>query len=385
MSKKQILKRIGFAIFCMAVGIFLYSRRHMERSWTEQKMSEEAQSSGVEFPARFEKTVEKGLKFDVEVDAGNVPKGGIYQAAMVRRAGVEKERIYDSFFQEGEELSEAVYENYRDSERMEQPVTVYENEDVYLSVSDYEFSLFRDSMSYILNSFYLDEGTDEYNAALYSETSDLKFMDREEAWKNVAKMMEDIGFSMKEAAVRVVYSLDRETLEREETCTDINGREAEEEKNPNWSSNDEGYYYYITQQWQGIPLYCYNKLNEDRRTDTPLTVYQAGDGFRQVRLSRWFEFEAQEEKVQLADFNRIMDTVEKKYSGTLKTNPVTVVKATLYFFPVKTETENLYSLEPIWVCTLEEEHVDLGDDSYTSCFYMPVHAVTGMEAVFLEN
>ena len=132
---------------------------------------------------------------------------------------------------------------------------------------------------------------------------------------------------------------------------------------PGWSEEDEGYHYYITQSWEGIPIYNGAYVNQDEKTEAPMEIYQTREGIRYARMDRWFQIEPGDKSFRLAAFEDVMDTLEivleKRCSAEREGNPLTVEKAALYLFAVETDVEGLYDLEPVWVCTLAEERADL--------------------------
>ncbi|MDO4261873.1 MAG: hypothetical protein Q4C82_07325 [Eubacteriales bacterium] len=325
------------------------------------------------------------LRFDVQVDAGGFSGEEAFQTVKASLSSVDAEAVYDCFIGENGTADPDVYDNYSDPEGNQTPITVYEGADFSLAVSAKDFSWSNSVMNYVLNSFYPDGSTEEYNAEQYSMEDDLAFLDRKAAWEQVKETMETLGLDMDGAVSRVTYSLDVETLAQEERCIDVYGNVAEEEKNPSWSEKDEGYYYFITQSWEGIPFYDETYLNQDELTNAPMEVYQTQEGIAQAYLRRWFQIEPQEQTEKLADFESIMDVLEEKYTGTLQTYPITVEQATLYLFAVNTGTEGVYTLEPVWVCTLVQEETAQGEEESRNRFCVPIHAVTAEEMFILEN
>lgn len=396
MQIKSVIKTVCFGVMCVAVGIFLYSRMHVEYSVETQKDKGKSAvetevikgnmgNDPVVFPEKFQKEVSELLIFDVEVDVSENfnPQG--FHVATATRSKVDTEKVYSYFIEENEDISSVVYENYIDFDGYETPITVYENENKYLNIAKFDFGYSKiPQMDYIYNSFYTDSSVEEYNEYLYSKEENLGFMDRKEAWNEVIKALEELGVDMSTAISNVTYSLDMETMAKEEKCFDVDGNEILAEKNPNWSESDEGYYYYITQSNQGIPLYASSKLETDEEYITPMKIFQTESGIQEVNLSRWFQIEEQEEVMEFTSFENVMLTIEEKYSGTIHTNPLTVESAKLYVFTIP-QDEEIYTLVPVWVCRIAEEHIEWGEDSYTSYIYMPINAITGEEMLVLEN
>lgn len=384
MNKTRFLKTSAFIIVCLAVGLFLYSRRHTEYSWNIKTNSAAGQTdTSTEFPAHYEKEVSSLFRFDVEVDAP--ANAQPYQAATAKLLALDAEAITASLGKDSALPEPVIYDSYRIYDGTAAPITVYDNSTLYLAISDNDFSFDYPFVSYIYNSFIPYTSVEEYNANLYSTEDDLDFDNRADAWEKVKHSMKELGIDLSEAAPRITYALDAETLQQEESCIDVDGNEVPEERNPAWSKDQEGYYYYISQYYRELPVYAWTSLNGDSIIDVPLTIYQTVHGLSMITLSHWFEIQPGEAAAPFAEFEDIMRVLEERYSGTLQTNPLTVTSARLYAFPMATRERGVYSLEPVWVCTLEEYYADLGEDAYTILHYVPIHAITAEELPALEN
>jgi len=395
MQKKRAIKAVCFGVVCVAVGIFLYSRMHVDYLTETQKhrskstagaesMEENKEKSPIVFPEKFQKEVSELLNFDVEVVVSEDFNPQNFHIATATRSPVDEETVCSYFIKKDENITSTVYENYMDFDGYKTPITIYENENKDIAIADYDFTYSTNpQMNYIHNSFYVG-CSDYYNAYRYSKEDSLGFMNRDAAWNAVITAMEKIGVDMSAAVSQVTYSLDMETMSKEEKCFDMDGNEILEEKNPSWSKEDEGYYYYITQSNQGLPLYTGVTLETDEETVAPLEIFQNESGIQFVNLMRWFDIEEQEEVLEFISFDNIMHTIEEKYSGTIYTNPLTVESAKLYTFTLPGKDEE-YTLVPVWVCRIAEKHVDWGEEVYTSYIYIPINAVTGEEMLVLEN
>ena len=195
--------------------------------------------------------------------------------------------------------------------------------------------------------------------------------------------MDLLGIELKDAIQKVTYSLDMETMASEEKCIDVNGNVVVAEMNPEWSKENEGYYYFIAQSNQGIPIYAREQFEGEALNNVNLKIFQTENGIVSMNFGGWYDIELGEEKLQFLPFDEIMNVIEKKYSGTIMTNPLTVKKATLYTFPMKT-SESAYVLVPVWACTIEEEFRDAEGGTYIQNIYMPINAITGEEMLKLE-
>lgn len=389
---KKFLKILGSVVVCVGVIVFLYGRMNMDYDQyemkKEQSMQQEQNDKNVsEFPKTYKKEVDKKLKFDVEVVcAQEIATKGVSKAtAMI--SSLNEQKMYKYFMGETSNVQKEINENYRGVDGKLGNVTSYIDENrCELWVADKEGAYAKQQIDYIHNSFSVDKNADEYNGNLYSKTSDLSFMGRTEAWNDLIESMKNIGIDLNNISKKEVYSLDVETLQKEEKNIDVEGNAVEEEKNPNWSKADEGYYYFLGQQFEGLPIYEEYRvgMGEEQIDTSPLIIYQTADGISYLYLSRWFSIQEQEEKYQLAPFEKIMDAIEEKYTGTVMTNPLKVEKATLYEYPVNVG-DNAYTLVPVWICSLAEELPDAEGNTYINYFQIPINAVTGEEMPELEE
>lgn len=389
MQMKRLIKVILVVSASVAVGIFLYSHMNVQYSLesgnenVSGKTDELKQSA--DFPKRFEKEVSDLLTFEADIIVSGDFRPDGFHAALATRKQMDTDRIYSYYMEESESVTSVVHENYMDHEDFKTPITVYEDQGKELSLAAYDFTFMKHpQMNYIQNSFYPSKTVDSYNADRYSTEEDLTFMDRTEAWNYVKKALEETGLDLSAAFLQVVYSLDVETMSQEELCIDVEGNKIDEEKNPGWSKEDEGYYYYITQNYQGVPFYPSKMLEADEETVAPLELFQSESGILFADLKRWFDIEETDELLQFTSIENVMMTIEEKYSGTIHTNPLTVKKAKLYVFPIQTDGDT-YSLVPVWVCTLTENFADLGEEAYDNNIYIPINAITGEEMLILEN
>ncbi|GHU41852.1 hypothetical protein FACS1894111_04810 [Clostridia bacterium] len=390
MNYKKTGKILGLLLLCVLVGIFLYQHTQVNTKQKEVANNQgEEQQETVNFPKTYKKEVSNLLKFDLDVV---VPEGfdsaNLYKASATLTS-LNQEESYQCFMGKSTNVNESKDKKGRDWTGEAENYSVYEDKAgnyLYLSQTNASYGKNPES-AYIINSFYPDKSTDQYNADQFSTISDLSFLNREQAWRNVESVLEKMGLDTSTVQKKTAYSLDWETLKKGEQCLDVNGNEVESEKNPNWSKANEGYYYYIGQQYQDLPMYDSLQVmgNLEEGIDTsPLRIFQGEQGIVSLWLDHWFSMQEQEEHFQLVPFEQIMAAVQDKYEGTVKTNPLLVKQAKLYEYPVKEETGD-YSLVPVWICSLEETLDDGEGGTYTHTIQMPISALTGEELSELEG
>lgn len=399
MNYKKTGKIIGIIAVCIIAVIFLYSRMHVSYNQygTEDEQKKEQgeqqteqgdnQEKIAEFPETYQKKVDDKLEFDVEVICreGIAAEGVSMATASIM--SLDQQKIYQYFMGESDNVKKEVIDNYKGIDGQISVLTSYTDDNgCELWTADKEGAYTKPLFDYIQNCFFIDKYSDNYNEELYSRTSDLSFMSREEAWENLKNNMKEMNLDVSGIREKAVYSLDVDTLQKEETCIDLDGNVVEKEMNPNWTKEDEGYYYFLTQEFEGLPVYEeYGVgMGEGQIDISPLVVYQTKDGICYYNISGCYTFQKQEGVYQLASFNTIMDTLEEKYTGTVNTNPLKVEKAVLYEYPIH-EEGNTYTLFPVWICTLAEQGINDDKESYISYFRIPINAVTGEEMPELEE
>lgn len=393
MDYKKLGKIAGIAAICIAAVIFLYGRMQVDYGQYEVKgkegtPQEGTQEKATEFPQKYQKKVDEKLKFDVEVvcEEGIAAKGLPKATASV--VSLNQQSIYEYFMGESSNVQKEIIDNYADIDGTAGVLTSYtDDKGSELWIADKEGVYGGALVDYIYNSFCVDKNADEYNAEKYSKTSDLPFMSRTRAWGDLKDSMQKVNIDLSNAREKAVYSLDAATLQKEESCIDVEGNLVEEEKKPDWSEADEGYYYFFGQQVEGVPLYEEYTVGRGEGIEletSPLKIYQTANGISYFNISRWFSIREQEERYKLASFEEIMNVLEEKYTGTVKTNSLTVKKAVLYECPINME-DNTYTLIPVWICSLAEEIPNMEGNTYISYFRIPINAITGEEMPELEE
>ena len=91
--------------------------------------------------------------------------------------------------------------------------------------------------------------------------------------------------------------------------------------------------------------------------------------------------EENSEKVVLAPFERIVESIEDKYKD-LDSNGLIVRKMKLMEFP-KRQKDGTYQMIPVWVCFMDVITSD--GERETLYLQMPINAITGEEEIAIEG
>lgn len=173
--------------------------------------------------------------------------------------------------------------------------------------------------------------------------------------------------------------------EQEKLVCQDGGMDASE-MNPAWDKSQEGYYFYMTQTFQGLPVYASTEVNRgiwENPADSPLQVYYNSHGLTGIFLSNYFKMEKSDERIQLASFDKIVETIEEKYSDIINTNKLTVKRMELLEFPLYKKDGN-YQMMPVWMCYLQVTDKN-GNNPETLYMQMPIFADTAKEAMEIEK
>ena len=392
---KKAVKFLGLFLLCAAVITFLYSRAHVEYSVQPEGQNgpvhpDDGEKAAADFPKVYQKKVSDMLNFDVKVV---VPEEGVASSipkATATLVDLDQEKLYEYFMGESSSVKTEDYEGNQDFGGNEYIVHVSEDaEGRYLALGDRIVTFMMDDpMVYIINTFMPYQLVDSYNGDKFSTSDDLAFQDREQAWEAVKDMIEGLGIDMSNAVPYVTYSLDLKTLKAEEKrMVEEFGCMEPEEQNPSWSREAEGYRYYIGQQYQGLPIYEYTKVDVNNPGEfwdgASMDVYQTEAGLMDFQIDRWLQIQEREGAYPLTGFETVMENLEEKYSGIIMTNPLTVEEARLCLFPVQTGKSE-FELTPVWICILAEELPDANGGTYIARMQIPMNAVTGEEMPELE-
>lgn len=123
-----------------------------------------------------------------------------------------------------------------------------------LYFSNNGFELFNDYAIHLDSCFHLAERDEAYNADKFSQTTDFKFMTREEALNTVIAKLEECGLPLGDYTY-TCYCLDYKTLQKYEYVMDPYGNADKSRYKDNWSEDDNCYYFCIRQAFNDIPEY----------------------------------------------------------------------------------------------------------------------------------
>lgn len=392
-------KLVAVPVICVLTVAFLY--RHVQTGKEIRTTNEGGQTvctvsktesmEKVEFPTTYKKDVSDTLCFDAEVV---VPEGvnvnELYQGTAVD-APLEKEKIYQYLFRDSTNVKWE-YSTEEDSamNRQGKPCKWESAEDKngkYIFLEENFYLSFTDDPEYLYidNCIQSDRRGGADNLDAYSATNNLTFMDRNNAKKEVEQALLEMGIET-DGNQCTAYAIDLESIKEQEKLLSQEGVIDASEMNPAWEKSQEGYYFYMTQTFQGLPVYASTEVNRgiwENPAESPLQVYYNSHGLTGITLMNYFKMEKSDEKIHLASFDKIVDTVEEKYADIINTSKLNVKRMELLEFPLY-KKDGIYQMTPVWMCYLQATDKN-GDNPETLYIQMPIYADTAKEAMEIER
>jgi hypothetical protein len=240
-------------------------------------------------------------------------------------------------------------------------------------------------MKYIYVVFDGNRYSPYYNLDLWSLDSDLEFESREDNWEDIKDKLAGLGVDVQDARIMSEYSIDLENCIKQEKVMLEGENISEEEMKPEWSLGDEGYYYFVEQVSQGLPICRDQKFgdylkDEDR---VALKMYVKSSGIAYMDMKYWFQIQMSEDKTTFAALDEIMETIDAKYKNTSLSDPLIVRRMELMAYPLMTGDDQ-YTVIPVWICTIAMQGTSLEGDAYEQNMILPVNAITGEEMFEME-
>ena len=349
-----------------------------EEAFDEEKMNKE---SSAEFPTRVEREVSDVFSYNADITVGkDFDRNQFYQCTAVLRKPDPQQWM--DFFQVDSEswnISEAEDGNTRDRKIGTQVNCVKGNEEtLYIGKNFVLYNVHNMHYTNLSQNFAKNEYVLPADQT-FSKDSDLPFESREENWKNISRSLSELDLLIDDCIIISEYSLDLESLQKQEEILFQAGLKREDEKNPFWSTADEGYYYILIQGYQGLPVFCHRTTaglsEENELSKSSLNLYYTDAGFRMIDLRYWFDFQKTDQKITLAPFEKIMETIDQKYANVKQEQKLEVTECRLMLYPNDTGKKEMEVI-PIWLCTIER--------GLSRPIYLSIHAVTAEEVYEME-
>lgn len=229
---------------------------------------------------------------------------------------------------------------------------------------------------YVYSALRLTKGDETYNADKYSLESELPFATRAVAFADVKDKLSNIGIEIGNSYK--AYSLDYKTMQQEEYSMGTDGEEDTSNYKESWSADDECYYFIINQEYNSLPVYSVfaEYFKEVSDENTPIQIIYSKNGIESISTDKMFSFSEESEKVSLAEFDKIAQTVVDKYSMILGDSSYNVKSAVLYYMVDTSVGKGTYKVNPVWILDIEE---CTPKDGVIGNIQMVINAVTAEE------
>ncbi len=225
---------------------------------------------------------------------------------------------------------------------------------------------------YVNASFRPLETDELYNADHYS-LEELPDFSKQEAFQQLKDVLKEVNCEIPDEYI--CYSLDHETMSKEEYYSDENGKEVLEDKKEEWTKEDDSYYFAIRQRVCGLPAfhpYYYKEIYDNIET-MPVQAIISRRGIEKLQVERLFTYEMEDKALTLKPFEEIAESVEYNLSQVIGSNPFWVTEAKLCYYEQLTGKDK-YRVIPAWLITYQQELAG------TTFHYLSIYdAVTGKE------
>lgn len=228
-------------------------------------------------------------------------------------------------------------------------------------------------VKYVDASFRSLEEDEMYNADLYSTEKELSGFSRQKAFQQLKDLLQEINCEIPDEYI--CYSLDHETMSKEERWEDEDGNEVLEDKKDEWTQEDDSYYFALRQRVCGLPTFhpLYYEEMYDNIQNMPIQALISRRGIEELQIERLFTYEMDEEPEELMSFEEIAESIEYNLSQVIGMNPFLVTEAKLCYYEQLTGKDE-YRVIPVWLISHEQE-LDGAIFHYLSIY----DAVTGKE------
>ena len=141
-----------------------------------------------------------------------------------------------------------------------------------------------------------------------------------------------------------------------------------------WTEEDDGWYFFMRQNLQGLPVYSQYVYLDNTDIDTPLRFLCSRRGVEEMHIDYYFDFQEGEERTYLLPFEKIAEVVAERNNELLTESEYEVSKAVLCQFVPQKDKD--YKVTPAWIIDVIETN-----EEGVYPFTMIVNAVTGEEII----
>lgn len=365
-------------------GITLWRHSHQSYQADYEAETEFIDGSDMNFPKTVKAEISDFFSYDADIIVGEEFKTDQCYIGTGRIVPMSLEK-WKNFFCSSDQIVEQREDQFftREGEQCKGNFFALDNgAQFYVSEQDAYFDT--DQMQYIIRVLDISPTSETYNMNQYGTDNQLDFATRDENWDYVTKCLTELGIPIKDVEIISCYGMEVSVMEAQEEYIYSTGAMEESERKDHWSKEDEGYFYFIRQKWQGLPLYRDKYVNDYKESDISpsLQLFVSDKGIQFIRA--YYLFEVEEDKpCTLCSFEKVKETLDEKYGNIEWDNRYVVRKCELVEYPLW--TEDSYTVIPVWICTVAMQCQDEFGNEWEQNTYIPVNAVTGLEMFELEG
>lgn len=231
------------------------------------------------------------------------------------------------------------------------------------------FLLGSPSENYYSRCIVTETFAEEFNADLYQKKENLDFMSQTDAADHIRQIFKKYDINLGE--VVTAYVMDHETMQQEEDITDVGGEIDPSLKKESWSSEDDTYYFYFRQEYNGISLIYNPYTGQGFEDGEEATVMFNQSGVVGASISGCYAW-TQTDAVELMSLDEAADTFFQNYKGIVNTSyEVDRISLMMDIIPGKDYTAEL---RPVWVF-----YTTVSGEDYSYKSKMVIDAVNGQE------
>lgn len=335
-------------------------------SYTGDNQTSEKDAASVqgtfEVPQSIETELADNLTVKAQVTIPEKAKCGIVTCAVGKPVDFSgAEANLRRFFFEGD--PEAVFET-------EEETVSLMGESTWLGYNDTQGLLVNSKeMQHRLNCISIGAQSSTSNTALYLEKENLPFMDQKDAFALIKEELGELGIQI--GSVETCYVMDHKMMQQQEDTTDIAGVLHPELAKGEWKEQDDTYYFFMYQEYDGIPM-IYNPYSGQGflpgEECTAMVSEKGIIGCCVMGCYAWSEGA----KVVLLPFEDVLETVRTNYGNNLVMDyEITSVD---FYMDILPQNDGTAELRPVWSFAVTGKNLE------GSCtFHIVIDGETGQE------
>lgn len=369
--KKVVLSVLVCVLFLGSCGDRVPKQ---EAAASGKDSAESVEALELRFPETYEETTDDTLSFQARI----IPPVNI---------SAENNEIHVSY--KNVDFEEALKELFTDvgeikrNEMILQPENslyqeAYGEQDEVMASSIGMFRMEKTQWNKVRNTIELSQKDLAYNVEEYTSPQKFTFGTAEQKWEELQKVLSKLGMET-ELKPTFLY-MDFVTMEKEaEKNKEL--EEFEEERDWDWSEDDNGYYISAVQCVDGNPVYAntyYGNGLEGGLDTANVFAYIDRSGIQMLELARVIgTVEETDRNWKPLPFEDIVDAVKKRFDLVI-TGDKAEVKEFRFSYMTEAVNDEVYRLLPVWFCNYEQT----GRDGTATMRQMIIHAETGEEVIY---